>query len=100
MISTSEVNISLAGLAFQVFSLVVFCGLFADYLTTAKSSPSWHRVTKRLTLFLVFLSLSILFILYRCVYRIVELHGGYFSDTFRDEPLFIANESRYVLPFI
>lgn len=43
--------------------------------------------------FLTFLFLSILFILLRCVYRTVELREGYFSEMFRDEPLFIALES-------
>ncbi|CAI4214561.1 unnamed protein product [Parascedosporium putredinis] len=33
------------------------------------------------------------FILVRCVYRIVELGQGYFSELFRDEGLFIAFES-------
>lgn len=86
------VNISLAGLVFQVFTLLVFSGLFTDYIVR------WHRRTSakasgRLRLFLAFLALSTFFILLRCTYRIVELHEGYFSHWFRDQPLFIALES-------
>ncbi|CAG9992766.1 unnamed protein product [Clonostachys byssicola] len=86
------VNISLAGLVFQVFTLICFCILFADYLLLAKKS-SWNRVDKPMKFFLSFLFLSIFFVLLRCVYRIVELHDGYFSEWFRDEDLFIALES-------
>ncbi|KAL6407372.1 parasitic phase-specific protein psp-1 [Ilyonectria robusta] len=87
------VNISLSGLVFQVVTLVVFCVSFADYLITCKRTPPWNHVTKKMTQFLAFTFLSTLFILIRCVYRIVELHDGYFSHFFRDEPLFIALES-------
>ena len=54
---------------------------------------AWLKVDGRMKFFLTFLFLSILFILLRCVYRIVELREGYFSEMFRDEPLFIALES-------
>ena len=89
-------DISLAGLVFQVFTLVVFCGLFADYVITAARSSSRNRITKNLTIFLAFLFLSTIFILIRCVYRIVELEKGYFSEIFRNENLFMALESSYV----
>ncbi|KAF6790717.1 parasitic phase-specific protein psp-1 [Colletotrichum musicola] len=86
------VHISLAGLVFQVFMLVVFCAAFADYILR------WHRCSSakasgRLRIFLIFLGLSTFFILLRCTYRIVELHEGYFSHWFRDQALFIALES-------
>ncbi|KAL6411001.1 parasitic phase-specific protein PSP-1 [Ilyonectria robusta] len=87
------VNISLAGLLFQVFTLFCFCALFVDYLTTCKKSLSWVNVDKPMKNFLSFLFLSFFFILMRCVYRIVELHDGYFSHWFRDETLFICLES-------
>lgn len=87
------VNISLSGLVFQVVTLVVFCVSFADYLITCRRTPAWNHITKEMTRFLAFTFLSTLFILIRCVYRIVELHEGYFSHLFRDEPLFIALES-------
>lgn len=87
------VDISLAGLIFQVICITIFCGFFADYLILCKRSGAWLNINKNMKLFLAFLFLSILFILVRCVYRIVELQEGYFSEMFREEPLFIALES-------
>jgi hypothetical protein len=93
------VNISLAGLVFQVVILVVFCAFFADYLIRYGRSKNRPDISKRLKLFLSFLFASIVLILIRCCYRIVELHEGYFSELFRDETLFIIFESWYVLSF-
>ncbi|KAF5489135.1 Glutamyl-tRNA(Gln) amidotransferase subunit A [Colletotrichum siamense] len=87
------VNISLAGLVFQVFSLVVFAILFMDYMVRYNRSIGRSKMNGKLKFFLLFLGLSTFFILLRCVYRIVELHEGYFSHWFRDEALFIALES-------
>ncbi|PLB52470.1 RTA1-domain-containing protein [Aspergillus steynii IBT 23096] len=87
------VNISLGGLVFQVVTLVAFLGLFADYLSTCWRSPARKAFNGHMKIFLGFMFLSVFLILVRCVYRIVELHAGYFSETFRDEPLFIALES-------
>ncbi|EFQ32772.1 parasitic phase-specific protein PSP-1 [Colletotrichum graminicola M1.001] len=87
------VNISLVGLVLQVAALLAFCGLFADYMITYSRSRTRPPMSQRLKLYLLFLSLSTLFILLRCVYRVVELHEGYFSHWFRDQALFIALES-------
>ncbi|KAF9871076.1 parasitic phase-specific protein psp-1 [Colletotrichum karsti] len=87
------VNVSLAGLIFQVVTLVVFCILFADYLIAASRSSARERITKRMGIFLAFLFLATVLILIRCSYRIAELKEGYFSPLFRDEPLFIGLES-------
>ncbi|KAF2011578.1 RTA1-domain-containing protein [Aaosphaeria arxii CBS 175.79] len=87
------VDISLAGLVFQVVTITCFCALFADYLVSCKRSGIWTTIDRRMKFFLIFLFLSILFILVRCVYRIVELREGYFSEMFREQPLFIALES-------
>ncbi|KAH7157745.1 RTA1 like protein-domain-containing protein [Dactylonectria estremocensis] len=86
-------NISLAGLVFQVVTLVVFAALFIDYVVIATRSPSQNRPTKAMNTFIGFLFASTVIILIRCVYRIVELGQGYFSETFRDEGLFIGLES-------
>ncbi|KZL69567.1 parasitic phase-specific protein psp-1 [Colletotrichum incanum] len=87
------VNVSLAGLIFQVVCLVAFCVLFADYLTTCMRHSSRQRMTKHMQTFVAFLFISSLLILVRCSYRIEELKEGYFSDMFRNEPLFIGLES-------
>jgi hypothetical protein len=98
-VSTTEaqvevgVNISLAGLIFQVVTLAVFCFLFADYLIRYRKSAHWGKMPKALNIFLAFLFLSAVFIFIRCAYRIKELSEGYFSEFFRDQPLFIALES-------
>lgn len=91
-------NISLAGLIFQVVTLIVFCIAFADYVIRARRSPARDRLDRPLMIFLGFMFAATFFILVRCVYRIVELGQGYFSELFRDEGLFIAFESVYVLP--
>ncbi|CEL10112.1 Putative Parasitic phase-specific protein psp-1 (Fragment) [Aspergillus calidoustus] len=85
------VDISLAGLVFQVFTLTTFTVTFLDYLNSCRR----HRMQldRRMKVFLYLLFLSIFLILLRCVYRVVELHEGYFSHFFRDEVLFIALES-------
>ncbi|KAK1974116.1 parasitic phase-specific protein PSP-1 [Colletotrichum cereale] len=87
------VNISLAGLVLQVAALLVFCCLFADYMITYTRSKTRPPMSQRLRLYLLFLGLSTLLILLRCIYRIVELHEGYFSHWFRDQALYIALES-------
>ncbi|KAF4445741.1 hypothetical protein F53441_10547 [Fusarium austroafricanum] len=86
-------DISIAGLVFQVVTLICFSALFIDYVVRAYKSPSRYRITQNMTFFLFFLFLATVFILIRCGYRIAELEGGYFSALFRDEGLFIALES-------
>jgi hypothetical protein len=76
-------NITLAGLAFQVFTLTVFIIMALDYLfryiSYRKSQQVDQRrtISTRLQIFGVFFSASILFILIPCCYRIAELGQGY-----------------------
>ncbi|KAF5988623.1 phospholipid-translocating ATPase [Fusarium coicis] len=91
-VKTGE-DISIAGLVFQVVTLLCFVALFIDYVFRASKSPARYRLTKPILTFLFFLFLSTIFILIRCGYRIAELNGGYFSAIFRDEGLYIALES-------
>ncbi|KAF5687318.1 phospholipid-translocating ATPase [Fusarium denticulatum] len=91
-VKTGE-DISIAGLVFQVVTLLCFVALFVDYVVRASKSPARYRLTKPILTFLFFLFLSTIFILIRCGYRIAELNGGYFSAIFRDEGLYIALES-------
>ncbi|TPX07427.1 uncharacterized protein E0L32_002103 [Thyridium curvatum] len=88
-------HISLAGLIFQVIALGTFTIIFIDYLFRYRRAQrrSGGRVSRRTSVFLRFLFLSVVLILIRCVYRIIELQGGYFSATFRNEGLFIGLES-------
>ncbi|OLN96108.1 Sphingoid long-chain base transporter RSB1-like protein 6 [Colletotrichum chlorophyti] len=87
------VNVSLAGLIFQVVCLVGFCFVFADYLIACTRSDARQQITRRMKTFLAFLFVATLLILVRCSYRIEELKEGYFSPMFRNEPLFIGLES-------
>ncbi|KLO84405.1 phospholipid-translocating ATPase [Fusarium fujikuroi] len=91
-VKTGE-DVSIAGLVFQVVTLLCFVALFIDYVIRASKSPARYRLTKPILTFLFFLFLSTIFILIRCGYRIAELNGGYFSAIFRDEGLYIALES-------
>lgn len=80
--SQTGVNIALAGLSFQVFTLTVFALLAIDYAISYWRGHKGHvsedtRLTRRFKLFVGFLSLAILCILIRCVYRIDELSQGY-----------------------
>lgn len=82
---------SLAGLAFQVFTLCVFIMLGADYMVRWKSNGT-TVLTARFKLFAVFLSVAIIFILARCAYRIDELSDGYNGKIFHDQISFIILE--------
>ncbi|KAH8688942.1 putative sphingoid long-chain base transporter RSB1 [Phaeosphaeriaceae sp. PMI808] len=95
--------LTLAGLAFQVFTLTVFTAMALDYLfryiSYRKSQQVDQRriLSTRLEIFGVFFSASILFILIRCCYRIAELGQGYSGSIFHEEGLFIGLESVMVI---
>jgi hypothetical protein len=95
--------ITLAGLAFQVFTLSVFIAMGLDYLfryiSYRKSQQVDQRrnLSMRFKLFGLFFSASIIFILVRCCYRIAELGQGYSGSLFHDEALFVALESVMVI---
>jgi hypothetical protein len=83
-----SVNVTLAGLSFQVFTLLCFIGLGADYLIRYFRTYSLKQTDFRVKIFLFFLSLAILLILLRCAYRIDELSGGYFGPLFHEQVCF------------
>jgi hypothetical protein len=95
--SKSGVNIALAGLSFQVFTLSVFILLSLDYAVRyrkdckAGTIPS-TQVENKFKIFVGFLSLSIMCILIRCVYRIDELSDGYSGPLIHNQGLFIGLE--------
>ncbi|PSN67380.1 parasitic phase-specific protein PSP-1 [Corynespora cassiicola Philippines] len=86
------VDISKAGLIFQVVVLTFFLILFADYLIRCWQKDA-SLLSGKMRFFLSFMFLAVSFILLRCVYRIIELKDGYFGPSFRNEPNFIALES-------
>lgn len=97
------VNLAIAGMAFQVVTIVVFCGFFADFLIRYFRSGAWEQekhqegldsraTPKRLGLFFGFMGLAVLLILARCTFRLVELREGYGGKLVKDEALFIGLE--------
>jgi len=88
--SQTGVNLALAGLSFQVFTLVLFCGFFGDYLI--RLARSGGRLGGRMNAFLGFLGLAVLLTLARCVFRVDELSEGYSGPLVADEGLFIGLE--------
>lgn len=85
------VNITKAGLVLQVVLLVLFLSLFLDYLFALRRT-SLVQTPKRMRMFLCFLGLTVVFILVRCIYRIIELKDGYFGPNYRHQGAFIALE--------
>ncbi|KAJ9616651.1 hypothetical protein H2200_000370 [Cladophialophora chaetospira] len=97
--SDAGVNIALAGLCFQVATLVAFAALCVDYAIRSRSVWMAARLPRRLTIFIGFLTAATILILLRCCYRVYELSEGYSRDSeaLRDETLFIALESVMVV---
>lgn len=89
-----SVDVSLAGLSFQVFTLIVFIAIAVDYFVRFFRTHGRHTLNFRVKFFLSFLALSIVLILLRCAYRIDELSGGYSGPLFHIQGLFIGLESR------
>ena len=89
------VDVSKAGLIFQVVTLVLFFTLSADYLLALNRSHKKNglKTERDLRWMLSWLGAATVLILVRCVFRIVELKDGYFAPAFRDEGTFIAFES-------
>lgn len=86
------VNITKAGLILQVVVLVLFLTLYGDYLFSLQRRKGLGSLGKKVHTFLIFLILTVVFILIRCIYRIVELKDGYFGPNFRHQDAFIGLE--------
>lgn len=88
--SQTGVNLALAGLGFQVFTLVFFSALFADYLI--RLARSGNSLDRRMKAFLGFLGLAVILTLARCIFRVDELSEGYSGPLVANEALFIGLE--------
>lgn len=97
--SSAGVNIALAGLAFQVATLVTFVVATLDYAWLSRHVASAKKNTQQFKIFSGFLSLATILILTRCCYRVYELSEGYSRDSkaLRDQPLFIGLEGVMVV---
>ncbi|KAI5921834.1 RTA1 like protein-domain-containing protein [Camillea tinctor] len=95
-------SIVLVGLSLQVATLLVFIGLVVDFaVRTYLNSPSAldpHpamvavRASGRFRGFAAALALSTVCIFVRCVFRIVEMSGGYAGPLMARQDLFVAFE--------
>ncbi|KAL8813899.1 MAG: hypothetical protein Q9223_006842 [Gallowayella weberi] len=99
--SASDVgaNLMLAGIVWQVFTLVVFAALAGDFILRVKGARSNLTLaaaellqSTKFRLFTVGLVTAYLTILIRCVYRIAELAGGWKNDIMQNETEFIVLE--------
>lgn len=94
-------NVMIAGLAFQVFTLLVFGCFAADYALACyrhrdqlNAETTTLRASWRFRLFIVALWLAYLGILIRCAYRVAELVQGWSNNPIlTNEGLFIGLDS-------
>lgn len=92
-ISDIGVSLALAGLGFQVLTILVFCVLFVDFLLRFFRSDRHQMASRwRFQAFFVFLSLALLLITIRSAFRLYELHQGFRGDSLKNEGLFIGME--------
>lgn len=89
------VDVSKAGLIFQVVTLVLFIGLSLDFLWALQRSNKHtsKKVEKSSKMMVIWIATATILILIRCMFRIYELNDGYFAPAFREEGTFIAFES-------
>lgn len=92
-------NFQLAGLAFQVASLTLFAILSAEYAfrvyrspQASARAPAIFKYNKGLMHFLIALATSWLFIEIRCIYRVIELAGGWGSSLMKKQTDFVVLE--------
>ncbi|KAI6750436.1 hypothetical protein HG530_014717 [Fusarium avenaceum] len=104
---TTGDNIMIAGLAFQVFTLVVFIGLCADFMVRLRrrkrqlgaaavlpQDPALKRIRDSWHFrgFTVALALAIVLVLWRCAYRVAELNQGWTGPITFKQYLFMGME--------
>lgn len=100
-----------AGLAMQVFTLLIFMALCLDFAIRTRKrfnalgqdaldqNPSFVALRQdwKFKGFLVALTLTTICIFWRSVYRVVELSEGWTGDLIRQQNLFIAFEGVMVI---
>ncbi|KAH6663521.1 RTA1 like protein-domain-containing protein [Halenospora varia] len=96
-------HLMLAGLIFQIVSLVLFAIACFDFAFRVRTHKSWkvpnYRQLRRSTRFKGFLwaaTISFWAIFVRCVYRVVELGSGWNNKLMREETPFIILESSFI----
>ncbi len=97
-------NLMMAGIVWQVFTLIVFGILVADYFIRARANrtrfePAAIKLlnNQRFKLFVAGLCLAYLTIFIRCVFRIGEMAKGWANPIMQSEPDFIALDSVMIM---
>ena len=97
-------NLMMAGICFQVFTLLVFGALSTDFILSArKNRNSWSQSAVSLTsrssfkFFVMGMFVAYITIFIRCVYRIAEMANGWGNSIMQDEGEFIAFEGVMIL---
>jgi hypothetical protein len=97
-------NVMLAGLGFQVFTLVLFMLLCAEYAYRVKNTTQSFDVThaklrssKKFRGFLAALSLATILIFIRSIYRVIEMAQGWDGELTKNETLFFVLEGVMVV---
>ena len=91
-------DVMIAGLAFQVFTLLVFGLLAGDYFFRVRRGPYQRSptVARKFMIFCIMATIAYVCIFVRCCYRVAELSGGWGNPIMRKEPEFIVLDSLYV----
>lgn len=110
-------DLIMAGIAFQIFAMLVFGILAFDFYRSKKraaqpyqsvqksqrdtinaddSHPN-HLSTGKNTIFYCAISFAYAAILIRCIYRIREMAGGWGNPRMRDEPLFLILDGMMII---
>ncbi|ESZ91988.1 hypothetical protein SBOR_7645 [Sclerotinia borealis F-4128] len=92
-------NLMIAGIVWQVFTLLVFAALVVDYGVRMRKSwdgvPDDARIMaaqRPFKLFCIGVTVAFATIFTRCVYRIAEMVGGWANPIMRDEAGFVVME--------
>lgn len=98
-------DLMMAGIVFQVVTLLVFGILAGDYALSAFRSRSQFSQSAvallydtRFKLFIMSIVLAFTAIFTRCVYRIAEMAGGWKNPIMQNENEFIVLDGVYVIP--
>lgn len=90
-------DLMMAGIVWQVITLLVFGLLVVVYAISARSSMSPVKRSGKFKLFAASLFFAYLTIFVRCVYRIAEMAGGWGNSIMQNEPEFIVLDSVMIM---
>ncbi|KAJ5247785.1 RTA1 domain protein [Penicillium chermesinum] len=102
-LTNTGINIMIAGLAFQVFSLALFICLSAEFLMRVRRHPKEKnpttgalRESMKWKWFLFALTAATVTIFVRSIFRVAELQGGFDSSLANDQTALMVLESTMI----